>query len=201
MSNTKFNNIEKLIIGILGILIAVSCIKDVPDSLPDESISQSTELRSGDLLPDFFRSSLTIYDYENQKQTIINRDSLDSISFVRVNQARAGKTELINNVKYTAGVFRVLFHFKTSDSDLSGVYYVKDTARVNIYTQTDFSGSTSLGKYKYRTYIRSDSTQSYFDHRYQKTKKKYLYRVDGEPAYIECWHHANSNVFILNHRN
>lgn len=194
-------NIIKLIAGIIGIMIAMSCAKDTPDSLPDESISEQTELRSGDLLPDFFRSSLTIYDYENQKQIIINRDSLDSISFVRVNQAKAGKTELINNVRYTAGVFRLLFHFKKSDSDLSGVYYVKDTTRVNIYKQTDFSGATSLGKVKYRTYVRTDTTQSYYDHRYQKTKKKYLYRVDGEPEYIECWSHQNSNVFFLNHRN
>lgn len=118
------HNIIKLMIGIIGIIIAVSCAKETPDLIPDDSISQQTELRSGDLLQDFFRSSLTIYDYENQKQVIINRDSLDSISFVRVNQAKAGKTELINNVKYTAGIFRVLFHFKTSDSDLSGVYYL-----------------------------------------------------------------------------
>jgi hypothetical protein len=197
------SNIEKLIIGILGIMIAVSCIKDNPDHLPDvgNTIAQQTELRRNDTLPDFFRSSLTIYDYENQKQIIINRDSLDSISFVRVNSTKAGKTELINNVRYTAGIFRVLFHFKTSESDLSGVYYVKDTARVNIYTHKDFSNCTSLGKYKYRTYIRTDTIQSYFDHRYQKTKKRYLYRVDGEPEYIECWSHVNSNIFFLNHKN
>lgn len=197
------NNIIKLIIGIIGILIAASCAKETPDHLPDvgNTIAPQTELRSGDMLQDFFKGSLTIYDYENQKQVIINRDSLDSISFVRVNQTKASKTELINNVKYTAGIFRVLFHFKTSDSDLSGVYYVKDTSKVNIYTQKDFTSATSLGKFKYKTYIRTDTTQSYFDHRYQKTKKKYLYRVDGEPEYIECWSHQNSNVFFLNHRN
>ncbi len=189
----------KLITGIIGLIIVLSCAKDEP--IVHESIVQETELRSGALLPDFYKSSLTIYDYENQKQIIINRDSLDSISIVRVNQTRATKTELITGQRYTAGVFRVLFHFKTTNNDLSGVYYVKDTARVNIYTHTDFSGGNSLGKLKYKEYIRTDTTQSYFDHRYQKTKKKYLYRVDGEPEYIECWHHANSNVFLLNHRN
>ena len=189
----------KLITGIIGLIIALSCTRDEP--AVHESIAQETELRSGALLPDFFKSSLTIYDYENQKQIIINRDSLDSISIVRVNQTRSTKTELISGQRYTAGVFRVLFHFKTTNNDLSGVYYVKDTARINIYTQTDFSGGSSLGKLKYKEYIRTDTTQSYFDHRYQKTKKKYLYRVDGEPEYIECWHHVNSNVFLLNHRN
>ena len=194
-------NIIKLMIGIIGIIIAISCAKETPDAYPDDSISQQTELRSGDLLPDFYKGTLTIYDYENKKQTIINRDSLDSISFVRVNPARVGQTELIKSINYTAGIFRVLFHFKTSDSDLSGVYYVKDTARVNIYTHKDFISATSLGKVKYKTYVKTDTTQSYFDHRYQKTKKKYLYRVDGEPEYIECWSHQNSNVFFLNHKN
>lgn len=189
----------KLITGIIGLFIVLSCTKDEP--VVHESIAQETELRSGALLPDFYKTSLTIYDYENQKQIIINRDSLDSISIVRVNKETPLRPDRIKDQKYTAGVFRVLFHFKTTNNDLSGVYYVKDTARVNIYTHSNFSGANSLGKVKYKEYIRTDTTQSYFDHRYQKTKKRYLYYVNGEPEYIESWHHANSNVFLLNHRN
>ena len=197
INKIHFNNIEKFITGLLGIIIALSCVKD-EICLPDASIVQPTEIRSGESLPDFFSTSLTIYDYDSQRQIIINRDSLDSISYARVNTEIVGKTDLITQHKYTAGIFRVLFHFKSGVSDLSGVYYVKNFTG-NIATQIDFNGATSLGKVRHKVYVRQSEFQLYYDHRYQKNKRKYLYIVDGEREFLECWHHPNSSIFLLNH--
>jgi hypothetical protein len=131
-------------------------------------------------------------------QIIINADSLHSASVIRANTARVGKTHPVTGEQYTAGIFRIMFHFKNS-TDLSGVYYVFDT--VNVYTQTNFQ-NTYQGSGKYREYIRTDSLETYYDFRFMKYKKRYFYKIDGKPPEpLECWHSEKSNVFFLNHRN
>ena len=191
---------ENIVLALLIALISFACVKDEIVSLVDTSINQETELRTGEVLPDFFKGSMTIWDSENKKQISINVDSLSSVDFVRANTSKATKTGLIDGLRYTAGVWRVVFHWRDSTTDLSGVYYVQDTAKVNIYSINKFT-NTTIGNVKYREYIRTDSTQTYYHHYFNRNKKKYLYLVDGEPTWLECWHHPISNVFFLNHRN
>ena len=194
MSN-KTENFLKLLVGLIGLLIATSCTKDTVH----ESINQVTELRDNTTLKDYFKGSNTIYDYETQTQIIINSDSLNDISFVRANQKTVGKTHPVTGVEYVAGVWRIIFHFK-SNTDLSGVYYMQDTT-ANTFNISVFKATIKSDK-SFITYVKKDEYQSYYDHRAQKSKRRYLYSIDGRPPeYLQSWHHPSSSVFFLDHKN
>lgn len=192
----KMENLIKILIGVAGIALATACEKD---TIVHESINEPTEIRSNVKLADFYRTSWTIYDYNQDVQIIINSDSLHSASFVRANTARAGKTHPVTGQQYSAGVFRIIFHFKNK-SDLSGVYYVKDTT-ANIFTLVPSPNGLS-SDLSFISYKRLSEYENYFDHRTQKGKRRYLYSIDGRPPeYLQSWHHPNSSVFFLDHKN
>lgn len=188
-------NLLKILIGVVGIALATSCEKDTVH----ESINEPIEMRSNVKLADFYKGSWSIYDYNQNVQILINSDSLHSASFVRANTATAGKTHPVTGQQYTAGIFRIIFHFKNK-SDLSGVYYMKDTT-ANIFTLVPMVKGLN-SELSFISYQKLDEYENYFDHRTQKGKRRYLYSIDGRPPeFIQSWHHPSSSVFFLDHKN
>lgn len=203
----KFNHIEKFIIAIICLVIALGCMKDeiaeviTTDDQNHISITGSGA-RDGEVLPILFMGSLTTWDATNKTQVIFNRDSLSQIEFAKIRE----KSPAMMGVPHTGQMFkatqwRVIIHWKSGKTLYSGLYAMKDTT-ANRFTLTSFRGQ-SIGA-SYIEFKQTESFRNYYDYRYHRNKRTYLYSIKTDTSTTEmnlqAWHHPNSSVFFLDHK-
>jgi len=195
----------KLFTGIIGILIILACAKDEATEAitqDDQPLHESiTGTRSGDPLPQLFLGSLTIYDYNRQTQTIINRDSVESIELAKINKSTVNISNPVNAQIYKASQFRVLFKWKNGSNDYSGIYFVKDTTKTLFTVKPQGS---NIGSVKAIEIKQTNTARFYYDYRYFKTKRMFLYQIKSDSVTsemsLQSWHHPNSNVYLMDHK-
>ena len=203
----KFNHIEKFIIAIICLVIALGCMKDeiaeviTTDDQNHISITGSG-VRDGEVLPILFIGSLTTWDANTKTQVIFNRDSLSQIEFAKIRE----KKPIMIGVPHTGQMFkasqyRVIVHWKSGKTFYSGLYSMKDTT-VNRFTLTSLKGQ-SIGA-SYIEFKQTESFRNYYDYRYNRNKRTYLYQIKTDTSTTEqnlhAWHHPASSVFFLDHK-
>jgi len=198
----------KLLTGITGILIILACAKDeLPEIIEtnDENHLSITGsgARDGERIKQFFESSLTIWDDSTQTQTILNKDSLQSIDYAKIRTSKPMRPGVPHTGKgYDGREFRVIFHWKNGSTKFSDNYIVKDTS-ANIYSVTSFKSSI-IGVSKYIQFKRTAKDSSYYDFQFLRNKKCYLYQINIDTIYLEkyltAWHHPASSIFFLDHK-
>ena len=202
-----FNHIEKFIIAIICLVIALGCMKDeiaeviTTDDQNHISITGSGA-RDGEVLPILFMGSLTIWDATNKTQIIFNRDSLSQVEFAKIRE----KSHAMMGVPHTGQMFkatqwRVIIHWKSGKTFYSGLYAMKDTT-INRFTLTSFRGQ-SIGA-SYIEMKQTESFRNYYDYRFNRNKRTYLYQIKTDTSTTEinlqAWHHPSSSVFFLDHK-
>ena len=203
----KFNHIEKFIIAIICLVIAVGCMKDeiaeviTTDDQNHISITGSG-VRDGEVLPILFMGSLTIWDATNKTQVIFNRDSLSQIEFAKIRE----KAPAMIGIPHTGQMFkasqwRVIMHWKSGNSNYSGLYHMKDTT-ANLFSIVSLRGQ-SIGARAIEM-KRTEAFRNYYDYRYNRTKRTYLYSIKTDTSTTEqnlqAWHHPASSIFFLDHK-
>jgi hypothetical protein len=195
----------KFLTGIVVLFIIFACAKDqdpelcAKDQNPElhESI---TGLRSGQVLPQFFANSFTIFDTAGV-QTILNKDSLSNTQFAKIANTIENRANPVTGIYFKAAQFRITFNWKNGSKAYSGIYSVKDTVKTLF---TILPKGSSIGNAKSIKIILTNRSFEYYDYRFMKVKKKYLYKIYSDNIYseqtLDCWHHPNSNVFFMDHR-
>jgi hypothetical protein len=203
-----FNHIEKFIIAIICLIIALGCMKDeiaeviTTDDQNHLSITGSGA-RDGRVLPQLYMGSLTIWDANTKTQVILDRSSLSLFEFAKI---RDKKPEMMGiphtGEMYTATQWRVIIHWKSGKTFYSGLYSMKDTS-VNRFTLTSFRGQ-SIGA-SYIEIKQTESFRNYYDYLYNRNKRTYLYQIKTDTSTTEmnlqAWHHPASSIFFLDHKN
>jgi len=188
----------KLVSGLLGLLIIFACVKEEIA----EEMNQVTETRSGNVLPMMFLGSLTIWDANTKTQVIFNKDSIGKIEVAKVRN----KQTAVMGVPHTGAMFktaqyRVVMHWKNGKNDFSGTYAMKDTS-ASYYQLTSLKGQSIVGRFI--SIKQTDAFLPYYDYRFNRNKKSYLYEIKtdtslGEQS-IQAWHHQASSVFFMDHK-
>jgi hypothetical protein len=202
-----FNHIEKFIIAIICLVIALGCMKDeIAEviTIDDENHMSITGSggRDGEVLPILFMGSLTTWDANTKTQVIFNRDSLTQIEFAKIREKKPERIGIPHTGQmFTATQWRVIIHWKSGRTFYSGLYAMKDTI-VNRFTLTSFKGQ-SIGARAIEM-KQTESFRDYYDYRYNRNKRTYLYQIKTDTSYTEqnlqAWHHLASSVFFLDHK-
>lgn len=190
----------KLLTGITGLLLILACTKDEPLEV-HQSISGSGA-RDGEVLPILFMGSLTTWDANTKTQVIFNRDSIKQIEFAKIRERQPVMVGVPHTGQmFRASQFRVIVHWKSGNSDYSGLYHMKDTT-ANLFSIVSLKGQ-SIGA-KAIEMKQGDSFRNYYDYRFNRTKRTYLYQIKTDTSYTEqnlqAWHHQSSSVFFLDHK-
>lgn len=203
-----FKHIEKIIIAIICLVIALGCMKDeiteviTTDDQNHLSITGSGA-RDGEVLPQLYMGSLTIWDANTKTQVIFNRDSIKQIEFAKIREKKPASMGVPHTGQmFTATQWRVIIHWKSGRTLYSGLYSMKDTS-VNRFTLTSFMGQ-SIGA-SYLEFKQTESYRNYYDYRYNRNKRTYLYQIKTDTSTTEqnlqAWHHQASSIFFLDHKN
>jgi len=190
----------KLITGIFGLLLILTlskCTKDEPIATDQPLHESITGLRTGDPLSQFFSGSLTIFNPDGS-QVILNPDSINQIEYAKIKNSTATVSNPVTAQYFKASQFRILISWKDGSNDLSGTYYRKDTTAVR-FTIVPKSGNKLNSKYL--TFTRTEKFIPYYDYRYFRNKKQFMYRINQDSVYLQSWHHPSSNIYLLDHKN
>ena len=201
-----FNHIEKFIVAIICLVIALGCMKDeIAEVITTDDENHLSITGSGardEVLPQLFMGSLTIWDANTKTQVIFNRDSLSQIEFAKIREKKPVMVGIPHTGQmFRASQYRVIVHWKSGNSDYSGLYHMKDTT-ANLFTIVSLRGQ-SIGARAIEM-KRTEAFRNYYDYRYNRTKRTYLYSIKTDTSTTEqnlqAWHHPASSIFFLDHK-
>ena len=202
-----FNHIEKFIVAIICLVIALGCMKDeIAEVITTDDENHLSITGSGardEVLPQLFMGSLTIWDANTKTQVIFNRDSLSQIEFAKIREKKPVMVGIPHTGQmFRASQYRVIVHWKSGNSDYSGLYHMKDTT-ANLFTIVSLRGQ-SIGARAIEM-KQTESFRNYYDYRFNRNKRTYLYQIKTDTSTTEqnlqAWHHPASSIFFLDHKN
>jgi len=204
----EFNHIEKFIIAIICLVIALGCMKDeIADVITTDDQNHlsitGTGARDGEVLPILFMGSLTTWDANTKTQVIFNRDSIKQIEFAKIREKKPVMVGIPHTGQmFKASQYRVIVHWKYGNSDYSGLYHMKDTT-ANLFSIVSLRGQ-SIGARSIEM-KQGETFRNYYDYRFNRTKRTYLYQIKTDTSTTEqnlqAWHHPASSIFFLDHKN
>lgn len=207
MRTIKFSNIEKLVIGIIGIIVAIGCFKEDIKEVPAErsieynyadttvSVDQG---RSGTLLPVIDINKMVVtnhllagtFGYKHEQQ-VWNKDSIDVVEFTQSGYSPA----TVWGVRHNTYDVRIKYLNKSHGDHTARVYAPEGVKNfrpfgVNYATNVDL----------YLIIKREDRSMSYYDFDFKKVKYKYQYTVMGRTFLYRDYISSkvsNSNIFTF----